>query len=213
MDDITKVLVSFSVMVVLFLFVIVAMIYYMSFDKFDEQEYLVVKRFDDRDKSASILSRLDRNANIIMSKDIMYPKGSLGYEALTQLRLNYGVLEENDRIWKIGHKAETRKMKDISLTLRNKEGKFLNKDVVDFVFYHELAHVATPKSVVKKNDHADAYWIVFGMILDIAKREGLYKPVDYISHPMEYCGTKIIYNPWYSDWKDNITKSVASFEQ
>jgi Zn-dependent protease with chaperone function len=65
-------------------------------------------------------------------------------------------------------------------------------DVLAFVFYHELGHVAA-------NDfgHGDEFWSTFKWILLEAVDAGLVANLDFASRPTSYCGLKIDHNPLF----------------
>ena len=128
-----------------------------------------------------------------------------------QLRDRFDPLNvsENDVVSAFGHSSKTTEMKYISIALRKKSGKFQKKNLIDFVFLHELAHVATPSKYlvldgsVSLDDgmHTDVYWAVFAMILHTAETLGLYKPKDYSLHPEEYNNILFESNPYFNkDW-------------
>jgi len=65
-------------------------------------------------------------------------------------------------------------------------------DVLAFVFYHELGHVAA-------NDygHGDEFWSTFKWILLEAVDAGLVANLDFESRPTSYCGLDLDHNPLY----------------
>jgi hypothetical protein len=86
------------------------------------------------------------------------------------------------------------KGEEIHMCLRDPNTKQLIQDnnIIDFVMFHELAHVACPK-----DQHEDEFWVYFKLLLSNAVEAGLYVPVDYSKAPLSYCGLDVTYNPLY----------------
>jgi len=63
-------------------------------------------------------------------------------------------------------------------------------NTLTFVAIHELAHLMT-ESV----GHHPEFWKNFKFMLKNAVSEGIYDPVDYSKHPIDYCGLMIDDNP------------------
>ena len=78
-------------------------------------------------------------------------------------------------------------------TTTTKQGnKLIDENTLTFVAIHELSHLAT-KSV----GHTEEFWSNFKFLLQEAKKEKLYNPVDYKKNPQPYCGMTITDNPYY----------------
>jgi hypothetical protein len=122
-------------------------------------------------------------------------------ECVRAMLTNYDpdYLRENDPIWAVGHKAFTVDMKYISICLRKKDGSFYPKDLIYFVFLHELGHVATPKRYIDGDHHPPMFWSIFGFIMKEAVELGIIKPDDYERNNVVYCDITIAYNPYYDD--------------
>lgn len=81
----------------------------------------------------------------------------------------------------------------VSMCLRKKDSdadEFHDIDILTFVFIHELAHIAS-----ESYGHEDEFWINFKVLLLDAQEAGLYKPVDYQSNAVNYCGLDVVHNP------------------
>ena len=199
------------VVIILLVFSLIGFYTYRNGSPSKEQlgDYLVLRRFNDSNKAAAKIHKLGIKAMKVAYADPMYGEGTLAYDAIMQLRRNFHPMNisENDVVTAIGHSSKTTAMKFISLALRKKDGSFHNSNVLDFVFFHELAHVATPAKYLILNGtddgmHTDHYWAVFAMILHMAKSNGDYKPVDYSKHPEFYNNIHFTNNPYYShDWE------------
>ena len=70
--------------------------------------------------------------------------------------------------------------------------KLIDLNTLTFVAIHELAHVMT-----KSEGHKQIFWQNFKFLLENAKEDGIYTPVDYKKKPKEYCGMTITDNPYY----------------
>ena len=78
-------------------------------------------------------------------------------------------------------------------TTTTKQGnKLIDENTLTFVAIHELSHLAT-KSV----GHTEEFWSNFKFLLQEAKKEKLYNPVDYKKNPQPYCGMTITDNPYF----------------
>ena len=78
-------------------------------------------------------------------------------------------------------------------TTTTKQGnKLIDENKLRFVAIHELSHLAT-KSV----GHTEEFWSNFKFLLQEAKKEKLYNPIDYKKNPQPYCGMTITDNPYF----------------
>jgi hypothetical protein len=68
--------------------------------------------------------------------------------------------------------------------------KLTDINTLTFVAIHELSHLMT-ESV----GHHPEFWNNFKFMLKNAVSEGIYDPVDYSKHPIDYCGLMIDDNP------------------
>lgn len=65
-------------------------------------------------------------------------------------------------------------------------------DLLKFVILHELAHLASPHI-----GHPIEFWRIFKIFIEEAVDAKIYTPVNYGIEPIEYCGLKITYSPYY----------------
>jgi hypothetical protein len=63
-----------------------------------------------------------------------------------------------------------------------------------FVVLHELSHMMN-----NTWDHHLDFWILFKFLLMNAVECGIYTPVNYELHPINYCGLMLRYNPLYDN--------------
>ena len=68
----------------------------------------------------------------------------------------------------------------------------IDENTLTFVALHELSHLMT-ESV----GHPTEFWENFKFMLKNAVDNGVYTPVDYRKHPVEYCGMTINDNPLF----------------
>ncbi len=73
----------------------------------------------------------------------------------------------------------------------------VDENVMVFVAIHEMAHMIT-----QSIGHDADFWNNFGWLLREAESRGLYRPQDFRSHPVMYCGVSITDSPKYDPSKD-----------
>lgn len=74
----------------------------------------------------------------------------------------------------------------IVMCIRQKDGGFVDANVVVYVAVHELAHIMTTAV-----GHTGSFWRNFRFLLREAIAIGVYTKVDYAKKPSDYCGIKI----------------------
>jgi len=102
------------------------------------------------------------------------------------------------------------KGESVHFCLRQRDGteQLVDDNVMMFVAIHEMAHMIT-----KSIGHEPEFWNNFGWLLREAESKGLYKPTDFKSHPVLYCGVSITDSPKYdpSKDKDGSDLSIGTF--
>lgn len=101
------------------------------------------------------------------------------------------------------------KGEEVHFCLRDRDGAgedLVPEDVMTFVAIHEMAHMIT-----KTIGHEPEFWNNFGWLLQEAEKRNIYKPINFKSHPVPYCGVKITDSPRYDPSKDNEKKSGTDF--
>jgi hypothetical protein len=91
------------------------------------------------------------------------------------------------------------------LRQRDSAERLVDQNIMMFVALHEMAHMLT-KSV----GHEPEFWNNFGWLLREAESRNLYKPTDFKSQPVTYCGVQITDSPKYDPTRDN-EKSGTDF--
>jgi predicted metal-dependent hydrolase len=76
--------------------------------------------------------------------------------------------------------------------LRNKKDEYFDDNTLMFVTLHELSHLMTDSW-----GHEKDFWVAFKYLLEEAKDAGIYVPIDYTNHPVDYCGLVIKDNPYF----------------
>jgi hypothetical protein len=79
----------------------------------------------------------------------------------------------------------------ICLREKGREG-LLPRDILMFVALHELTHIA-----IEEVDHPPEFWAMFRVMLREAAAAGLIQPTNYAHRPIDYCGLKVDYNPYF----------------
>jgi hypothetical protein len=72
------------------------------------------------------------------------------------------------------------------MCIRQKDGSFVDHNVIVYVAVHELAHIMTTEV-----GHTPSFWSNFRFLLREAISIGIYEKVDFNSKPSDYCGIKI----------------------
>lgn len=65
-------------------------------------------------------------------------------------------------------------------------------DVLTFVTYHELGHIA-----LDEVNHPPIFWRAFRWLLEEAEAAGIYRSPDFAAQPERYCGILVNYSPVY----------------
>lgn len=91
------------------------------------------------------------------------------------------------------------KGESVHFCLRQRDGteQLVNINVMVFVALHEMSHMIT-----QSIGHEPEFWNNFGWLIREAEQRGLYKPVDFKSHPTTYCGINITDSPKYDPSRD-----------
>lgn len=89
----------------------------------------------------------------------------------------------------------------IYLCLRNFiNTEFHNMNEIMFVAIHELSHCCNHSKGHKKD-----FWYIFKFLLENAQEINIYQFKNYKKNPINYCSTKVTYNPIFDDkLKDDI---------
>lgn len=84
-----------------------------------------------------------------------------------------------------------------NICLRHKytsNNEFIDTNTIMFVVIHEISHLFTDLF-----GHDKPFWKNFKFLLGEAVEIGLYKPVDYMLYPIDYCGLALDYSPYFDE--------------
>ena len=102
---------------------------------------------------------------------------------LRELREQLSVLDDRLRDVQIyeGNKSYTVNKKRVYICLKDKNGRYYNRNMLVYVICHEYAHL-----LCDENHHTDKFYDIFQDLLERAAKRGLYNPSIV---PLEnYCG-------------------------
>jgi hypothetical protein len=164
----------------------------------DGKEYKV-RDLPDKQQAADLLARMRINLQTLMD-DL-----TQSYPNKPQVqRLVQNFRADPNRFFESTPDAEhtsysVNKGEAVHFCLRQRDGseRLVDNNVMMFVALHEMAHMIT-KSV----GHDTDFWNNFGWLLREAESRNLYKPTDFKSHPVMYCGVQITDAPQYDPSKD-----------
>lgn len=113
---------------------------------------------------------------------------------------NYESLFETEPTGKNGTSYTVEKGEQLHMCVRRKDTLTLHSvhDVM-FVALHELAHMGN-----EEWGHGQHFWEIFKFILHEAKLAGIHEPERYDLKPIEYCGLRVDYNPYF----DRLVKQI-----
>jgi hypothetical protein len=164
----------------------------------DGKEYRV-RDLPDKQNAANQLAKLRLNLGTLMdSLTQTYP-----HKPQVQ-RLVQNFRADPDRFFESTPDAEhtsysVNKGESVYFCLRQRDGteRLVDNNVMMFVALHEMAHMIT-----KSIGHEPEFWNNFGWLLREAEQRNLYKPTDFKSHPVMYCGVQITDSPKYDPTRD-----------
>ena len=149
----------------------------------DQRSYLV-RKLPDKQEAADYLAIVNRDL-YALAKHMMakYPTN----KDVQQLFNNYNAEAISEGSVESGYTSySVNKGEKLILCIRQKNKKFVEKNVIMYVAIHELAHIMTPEV-----GHTPAFWNNFKFLLKEAIGLGLYKKINFNDDPHEYCGIHI----------------------
>ena len=177
----------------------------------DGRDYEVVEYFDEPEKAAEMLAYInENNIGLIAYMKAKYIDNTLDnnkdadwtahYVKLTKRllkRYRPEVLTENDPPDPDNTSWTENKGEVLTMCIREKESgnnEFHDLNVLVFVGVHEMAHIASIEY-----GHDDEFWFNFKCLLEDAVEMGIYNPIDYSKHPLNYCSLDINHSPLFDD--------------
>jgi hypothetical protein len=164
----------------------------------DGKEYRV-RDLPDKQYAADMLAKLRMNlATLTDSLVQTFPHKK------QVIRLQQNFRADPDRFLESTPDAEhtsysVNKGESVHFCLRQRDGseRLVDTNVMMFVALHEMAHMIT-ESV----GHEPEFWNNFGWLLREAESRNLYRPTDFKSQPVMYCGVQITDAPKYDPARD-----------
>lgn len=150
----------------------------------DNRMYLV-RKMEDQKQAANYLADINKmGVKLINHMKSKYPDDP----NVKRLVENYNPNNISEGSTDSGYTSYSiNKGEKIILCIRQKDDNSLvDKNVVMYVFVHELAHLMT-----KEVGHTPTFWENFKFLLQEAVDTGLYTKVDYSKDHAKYCGIKI----------------------
>ena len=165
----------------------------------DNKRFRVHDHFNNAQEAANLLSFLDdRATDLIRNLQRQYGNNSgMAGNATRRLLARYNpdnLVESSPN----GSQKDTSYSIDkgaiIAMCLRSRDGTYRlhDKNILTFVLIHELAHVAADV-----NDHPPEFWRIFQFLLKEAEKNNVIRNIDYSKNPVEYCGLKVDFNPYF----------------
>lgn len=184
---------SFLDVFILLVLIVIGIMYYKNqygevdyvLSKVDGRKYLVLKLSDKQD-AADTLARLAKDMQeLIAYLENKYPDKKI----VKRLVRNFSPDNISEGDVDSGYTSYTINKGKMVLCIRQKnKDKTLIKDMnlLRYVIIHELGHIAS-----KSIGHNKEFWDTFKFILKDAVEMGLYKKVNYATHPQPYCGITV----------------------
>jgi hypothetical protein len=166
--------------------------------RIDGQEYRV-RDLPDKQSAADMLARLRLNLSTLTdSLSQTFP-----HKKQVQ-RLVQNFRADPNRFFESTPDAEhtsysVNKGESVHFCLRQRDSseQLVDSNVMMFVALHEMAHMIT-----ESIGHEPEFWNNFGWLLREAESRNLYKPTDFKSQPVTYCGVQITDAPRYNPAQD-----------
>jgi hypothetical protein len=154
----------------------------------DGRTYLV-RNLPDKQAAADLIASIRRDLLTVVDYAIRQQDGGGGASGdnyvRAKRRLEDAVFSEGSHT--SGYTSfSVNKGERIVLCLRHPDGGFAQRNVLNYVALHELAHVYTTEI-----GHTKLFWTNFKRILLLAIKVGVYRPEDFARHPKPYCGITI----------------------
>jgi hypothetical protein len=172
------------------------------------EKWNMIRRYENAEEAARIMSNINKTLIYFLAKlreKYRWSKEKLDDNSWTQHRaqmvaaLLYGYnperVFETDPAFTSSTSYTIDKGQKMFVCLRDKKNpdKIIDENIIIFVLLHEMAHIANYDDW----GHGPEYWSTFKFILEEAVEAGIYQPVNYKIHPVDYCGLWVDYNVLY----------------
>lgn len=185
---------TFTEVFVVFVMVIIIVMYIRQYygevhyvsSKIDGRSYLV-RKLPDSSEAADIMARLNRKLTALVQHMVAKYSEGEHKDSVAQLFENYNPEAMSEGGTEIGYTSySVNKGEKIVMCLRQKDGRFVDENVLAYVAIHELGHLMTDEI-----GHTKKFWDNFKLLLTEAMSMSLYDKIDYDSDPQSYCGITI----------------------
>lgn len=150
----------------------------------DGRRYLVQKRSDAK-QAADLLAVV--NGDMLRLVQHMMAKYGTRRSDVQRLYKNFDPDAISEGGMEHGYTSySVNKGEKIVLCIRQKDGGFVDRNVLVYVATHELAHIMTHEV-----GHTDSFWTNFKFLLQEAMEMGIYSYQDFAREPQPYCGIQI----------------------
>lgn len=163
------------------------------------RKYNVHKSFHDKVAAAKLIAELDNRVTTLLQhlekKYTCAENAMEDCDKADRLRDGYDIrnVYEISPFNSFGFTSYTENKGDkLVLCLRDKRGKLHDINTLTFVMLHEISHIMN-----ESWGHKFEFWQVFRFALRNAVECGIYVPVNYSVHPIDYCGMNINNSPLY----------------
>lgn len=159
------------------------------------KEYMVIKNVAAK-KTANVLCELNNRVEILINsfsqEASREASQDLNIERLKEEYQWHDLIEDRDETYTLG------KGDKIYLCLRDTTtGNLFDISTLMFVLLHELTHLATNGWDTGK--HREIFWKNNIILMNRARELGIYNPINYRLHPVQYCnGININNNPLFT---------------
>lgn len=164
----------------------------------DGREYKV-RDLPDKQKAADLLAKLRLRLQTLMDSLIQaYPNKPQVQRLVQNFRAEPSrFLESTPDAEHTSYSVNKGESVHFCLRQRDHQEGLVPEDVMVFVALHEMSHMIT-----ETIGHGPDFWNNFGWLLREAEQRSLYKPQDFKSHPVLYCGVSITDSPRYDPGRD-----------
>ena len=157
--------------------------------------YYVSDKFKNLTDAADLLCEIHRRCEILITHLIQ--KNTRNQKNISWMIKKLSLEYDWDDFTE--HPTETfnvDKGEKIHLCMRHPDGQLYDINILMFVILHELSHIIT-KVYDTTPIHSGEFWANNVWLLREAIKAGIYKPIDYKSRPIKYCGISITSSPLY----------------
>ena len=178
----------------------------------DKKKYKVSNKYADMQEASDTMAKINlfilNFSKYLKNKYLVKKMGSddeQGFVKRVIKNYNPNTLFENDPKPGGDTSYVVNKGDQFAICLRNNITKKIhNYNLLQFVTIHELSHLGNIDY-----GHGYSFWSWMKFMLIQAKESGLYIPVDYSKDSIVYCGLKVSFSPYFSDyynWKNTTSK-------